>query len=72
MKSDHENMYPFIDIDGNDYATKEEMDEANARIRAAQNFAAEAGMPRIVDPEQENLDEALMPGYQAAEHNHRM
>ncbi len=35
MKSDRENMYPFVAIDGSDYATEEEMKDANERIRAA-------------------------------------
>lgn len=35
MKSDHENMYPFVASDGSDYATEEEMKDANERIRAA-------------------------------------
>ena len=86
MKSDRENMYPFIDINGDDYATEEEMNEANARILASQNQAAgpvpqvaEAGIPQKVDPELAAYERMMNAGYQAAgpetqvaEHHHRM
>ena len=85
MKSDQENMYPFVAMNGRDYATKEEMEEVNARILAAQKLAAvplqpvaEARIPLILDPEQEAYERMMNVGYQAArqvppvvEHPHR-
>ena len=85
MKSDQENMYSFIAMNGRDYATKEEMEEVNARILAAQKLAAvplqpvaEARIPLILDPEQADYEEMMKQGYPAArqvppvvEHPHR-